>query len=108
MTTTLTIYSTLLTVLPASLKEGASFAEKPWFPDFIIEIIHYFTNKEPHYQKMKEQNRILDQLEKGYFTNKEPHYQKMKEQNRILDQLEKGYFTPFYISSADFHDIKKE
>jgi preprotein translocase subunit YajC len=72
MTTTLIIYNTLLTV-------------------FIIEIILYFTNKEPHYQKMKEQNRILDQLEKGYFTNNEPHYQKMKEQNRILDQLERGY-----------------
>jgi len=47
MTTTLIIYNTLLTV-------------------FIIEIILYFTNKEPHYQKMKEQNRILDQLERGY------------------------------------------
>jgi preprotein translocase subunit YajC len=47
MTTTLTMYNTLLIV-------------------FIIEIILYFTNKEPHYQKMKEQNGILDQLEKGY------------------------------------------
>jgi preprotein translocase subunit YajC len=50
MTTTLTIYNTLLTV----------------FIIFIIEIILYFTNKEPYYQEMKEQNRILDQLEKGY------------------------------------------